>query len=119
MSLDDADQLVRTSIANRLHLMSEDGKELHKILRDSSEALKATKGKLEKELTRAKQAGGLTELPPSCNSKYGLLTGIVLLPHRDGPVACTRKLCQCCCQRGIHCCCRRLRLPAYQVPGSE
>ncbi|KAL8454374.1 hypothetical protein Emag_001401 [Eimeria magna] len=44
MSLEDADQLVRTSIANRLNLMGEDGKELHKILRDSSEALKATKG---------------------------------------------------------------------------
>lgn len=44
MSLDDADQLVRTSIANRLHMMTEDGKELHKILRDSSEALKTTKG---------------------------------------------------------------------------
>ncbi|XP_026191394.1 dynein beta chain, ciliary [Cyclospora cayetanensis] len=43
MALDDADQVVRSSIANRLHLMAEDGKELHKILRDSSEALKATK----------------------------------------------------------------------------
>lgn len=44
MSVDDADQLIRSSIANRLHVMSEDGKELHKILRDSSEVLKATKG---------------------------------------------------------------------------
>lgn len=45
MAPEDADQLVRNGIANRLHLMSEDGKQLHKILRDSADALKASKGK--------------------------------------------------------------------------
>ncbi|PFH34573.1 dynein heavy chain family protein [Besnoitia besnoiti] len=44
MSPDDIDQMLRASIAIRHHQMSEEGKEIHKLLRDSADALKTSKG---------------------------------------------------------------------------
>ncbi|PHJ22031.1 dynein heavy chain family protein, partial [Cystoisospora suis] len=44
MSPDDLDQMLRASISLRHHAMSEEGKDIHKILRDSADALKTSKG---------------------------------------------------------------------------
>ncbi|CBZ52391.1 hypothetical protein NCLIV_021800 [Neospora caninum Liverpool] len=44
MSPDDLDQMLRATVSIRHHQMSEEGKEIHKLLRDSADALKTSKG---------------------------------------------------------------------------
>ena len=44
MAVEDVEQLVKAAIANKSHQIAEEGKELHKMLKDSADALKATKG---------------------------------------------------------------------------
>lgn len=82
MSPDDLDQMLRASISLRHHAMSEEGKDIHKILRDSADALKTSKGKHE-EIAKDEEEEEGEDREDAGKDKYERSIAQLLISHVD------------------------------------